>query len=263
MGLIYSTVKKIAYKVIDVITLGNGVPTKINGIRLKLPTKHFRLFPRYYEQSSFEFYKKHIKRGDTILDIGAHIGLYAVVFAKLSKGKVFSFEPTPTTLGWLRKTIDINNCKDIVTIVPAAVSDKAGKAKFYISKTSDISVANSLIGYEDGVVDNRDGSYEVDLVSIDEFVKERNIKPNIIKIDAEGAELNLLKGAADTFLRYRPIATLGLHLFAYSNKTVMLEEIWHLLRSYKMLIQIDEKSITKEEFCSKEGWVFDVELIPE
>lgn len=263
MGFIYTWVKKIGYKVIDVVTLGTGVPTKINGVKLKLPTKYFRLFPADYEKDNFEFFKKHIKQGDIILDIGAHIGLFAIFFAKLSKGKVYSFEPTPATLKWLKKTIDINHCNNIVTIVPKAISDKAGKAKFFVSPTSDISVANSLIGYEDGVMEVRDGSYEVDMISIDEFVKEKRIKPNILKIDAEGVELQLLKGAADTFLNCRPIATLGLHLFAYKNKKETLAEIWDILISYRMNIFIDEQPVTKEIFCSKEGWVFDVQLIPE
>ena len=263
MGVIYTAFKKVAYSVIDVVTLGKGVSTRINGIKLKLPTKHFRLFPADYEQASFEFFKKHIKQGDTILDIGAHIGLYAIFFAKLSRGKVYSFEPTPSTLQLLRKTIEINNCKDIVTVVPAAVSDKAGKARFYISQTIDISAANSLVGYDENVFDKRDGSYEVDVISIDGFVKEHGIIPNILKIDAEGVEVQLLKGAAHTFLQHRPYATLGLHTFAYKNKYETLEEIWNLLTEYKMKIQMKGISISKTFFCNNVEKVFDVELIPE
>lgn len=263
MSQVYDSFKKLAYKVLHVVTLGNGVPTRINGIKLKLPAQHFRLFTSDYEKSGFDFFKKHIKQGDTILDIGAHIGLYAVFFAKLSKGKVYSFEPTPATLKLLRKTIDINNCNDTVTIVPAAVSDKAGKARFFISKTNEISVANSLIGYEKDIFDIRDGSYEVDMISIDEFVKEHGLTPNILKIDAEGVEVQLLKGAANTFLTFRPLATLGLHTFAYENKYATLEAIWELLKEYRMNVQMDGVSISKEFFCTKEDKVFDVELIPE
>jgi len=262
MGLIYSKIKKIAYKVIELITLGNGVPTKINGFKIKLPTKYFRLFPSDYESSNFDFYKKHVKSGDIILDIGAHIGLYAVFFAKHCKGKVYSFEPTLSTLKWLRKTVEINKCNDTVNIVPFAISGKKGKDRFYLRDANEISFANSLINFGDKKVDKIDGSYEVDLISIDEFVSEHGIKPNILKIDAEGVELELLKGAANTFLNFRPIATLGLHLFAYTNRIETLANIWDLLVEYKMNVFIDGEPITKEFFCQKEERVFDIQLLP-
>ena len=259
----HSLFKMIAYRLIDIVTLGKGVPVRINGFKMKLPTKYFRLFPADYEKLNFDFFKRNMPQNSVVLDIGAHIGVYSVFFSKGFNAKVFSFEPVPNTLKWLCKTLDINNCNDLVSVIPSAISDKAGKARFFISKTYDVSAANSLVGYDEGVIDSRDGSYEVDMISIDEFVKERAIKPNVLKIDAEGVELQLLKGAAHTFLTYRPIATLGLHPFAYENKIEILEEIWNLLESYKMKVLINGELIQKDTFCYNEEFLFDVQLIPE
>jgi len=261
MEVIYSAFKKVAYRLIDIVTMGTGVPTRINGMKIKLPTKYFRLFPANYEQSSFEFFKKYAKQGSTILDIGAHIGLYSVFFSKLTKGKVYSFEPTPSTVKVLRKTIEINNCKN-VSIIEAAISEKPGTATFYSSDT-DVSTANSLVNVDLGEKIKRAGAYQVKVESIDQFRKNNNLVIDILKIDAEGVELDVLKGARETFLQDRPIAILGLHPFAYQNKAGMLEMIWDTLAGYNMQIQMHGQNITKLEFCNCQKFVFDVELTPQ
>jgi FkbM family methyltransferase len=253
--------RKMATNVLDFITLGRGMPAKVNGVRLKLPTHYYRLFPKNYEHLSFEFFKKHAKKGDTVLDIGAHIGLFSIFFSKLTGGKVYSFEPTPQTVKVLRKTVDINNCDDSVTVIEAAVSEKPGQATFYTSDEN-VSTSNSLVDvdFKDGHV--REGAYQVLVVSVDEFRKQHGLKIDILKIDAEGVELEVLKGASKTFLEDRPIAILGLHPFAYDDRRQMLETIWNKLTEYRMRVQKDGKDISREEFINKQDFVFDVELLP-
>ena len=94
---VYAGLKKVYHVVLDAITFGTGIPVVINNFRLKLPAKYCRYFPKDYEESSFKFFKKNAKQGGVTLDIGAHIGLYSVFFSKLTNGKVYSFEPTPST----------------------------------------------------------------------------------------------------------------------------------------------------------------------
>lgn len=259
---VYSAFKKAYYFLLNTVTFGSGVTVSINNFKLKLPTKYHRLFPRDYESSSFNFFEKNLKPGSTILDIGAHIGLYSVFFAKKSKGHVYSFEPTPDTASVLRKTIEINKLQDYVTVVPAAVADKAGTATFYISKTEEIATGNSLVDVDFGENYKRDGGYEVEVVSIDDFVQKNNLQPSVLKIDAEGVELEVLRGAKNTFSTFRPAGILGVHPFAYTNKAATLGEIWDLLKEYQLIIQKDGKAITKEEFCSNEDFVFDIEFLP-
>lgn len=262
MGFVYNSFKKAAYKVLDVITFGRGVPVTISGFKLKLPTKYFRLFPANYEQSSFTFFKKHLKPGDTVIDIGAHIGLYSVFFAKTTKGKIFSFEPTPGTASVLRKTVKINNCQKNVQVFQAAIAEKQGLATFY-ADDADVHTGNSLVALELGNDSKRKGAYQVPVMSVDQVRQENNITINFLKIDAEGVELDVLKGARNTFLTDRPKGILGLHPFAYANKQETLSAIWELLHEYKLIIQEDGKIISKEQFCNREEWVYDVEFLPE
>lgn len=259
---VYSVLKKLYYALLNMVTLGKGVTVKINNFRLKLPTKYHRLFPKNYEASSFIFFEKYIKPGATVLDIGAHIGLYSVFFAKKSNGKVYSFEPTPDTGAVLRETVAINKLQNNITVVPAAVSFQPGMATFFISKTEEIATGNSLVDVDFGENYRRDGGYEVEVVSIDDFVQKNNLQPSVLKIDAEGVELEVLRGAKNTFLNFRPVGILGVHPFAYSNKTATLSEIWDLLKEYRLIIQMNGEEITKEEFCSNKNFVFDIEFLP-
>jgi len=262
MGRLYTFLKNIYYRLLHIFTLGNGVPVTINNFRLKLPTRHYRMFPHDYEKSSFDFFRKHCKKGATTIDIGAHIGLYSVFFAKLTGGKVYSFEPTPSTVDVLKETIRINKCNGQVTVIQAAVSEKPGTAVFFTSKTEDVSTSNSLVDFDLGEAYQREGSYEVTVTSVDEFVKDNNLTVNFLKIDAEGVELEVLKGARNTFLQQKPVAILGLHPFAYANKVSTLSQIWDLLVEYKLNILMNGKPISKEEFCHKDDFVYDVELLP-
>ena len=258
---VYAGLKKVYYGVLDAITFGTGIPVVINNFCLKLPTKYYRHFQKDYEESSFKFFKEHAKQGGVTLDIGAHIGLYSVFFSKLTNGKVYSFEPTPSTAVVLRNTIAINKCNENVTVVEAAVSEKPGTATFY-SNDVDVSDSNSLVDFK---LENfkREGAYEVAVMSVDNFRLQHSLKINILKIDAEGVELEVLKGARETFLHDRPIGILGLHPFAYKNKTEMLGLIWDILLEYKMKILMDGGDITKEQFCSIQKFVFDIEFLPQ
>jgi hypothetical protein len=81
--------------------------------------------------------KEKIKKGDVVLDIGANIGYYTLIFAKLvgEEGKVFAFEPEPTNFSLLEKNVEINGYKNVV-LIQKAVSNETGKIRLYLSKGS-------------------------------------------------------------------------------------------------------------------------------
>ncbi len=263
MATLYTSAKKLYYFLLEKFTARRGVGVKLNCCSLRLPAKMYRYFPKDYEDSNFIFFKAYTPSGTVVIDIGAHVGLYAVFFAKKFNASVYSFEPSPATMKLLESVVEMNDCKDRVHLLRAAVSDKEGKANFFIDRDFEISASNSLIDYNIGDGVNRDGSYEVDLISVDGFVALRALKPGVIKIDAEGVELEVLKGASNTFRQYRPVAILGLHPFAYGNKKETLSAIWDILKSYKMKVLMDGNEITEEKFCNNDFHVFDVQLLPE
>jgi FkbM family methyltransferase len=239
------------------ITLGHGVRRRINNVSIRFPAKWSRYYEADYEPETFSFFRESLKPGSTVLDIGAHIGLFAVVTAKLvgKQGKVFSFEPTPFTRSVLEEVVRLNGCSDVVEVRGEAVSDRLGKAIFH--DTGDqISNANSLVDLERGKK-----NIEVDVISIDEFVRLKGIKPDCLKIDVEGAELDLLRGARATFTDMRPLARLGLHPPQIKENGQSLTEIWQILADYKLNIEFEGKRAGKDWFCEQQE-LFDVNLLP-
>ncbi len=129
--------------------------------------------------------------GDTVFDIGAHLGFYTLILSRLVgvSGRVCAFEPNPELLPSLRRTVTpLTN----VTLFPIALSDKAGEIKLFVPE--DASMA-SLRDWTNGVVgDVHEVVCKMDV--LDELVRKKEIPaPVFIKCDVEGAELSVFKGA--------------------------------------------------------------------
>jgi FkbM family methyltransferase len=137
-----------------------------------------------------------VKPGMTCYDCGANVGYFTLLFSQLvgDRGQVFSFEPLPANAGYLRKHLDINK-RSNVTIIEGALADYNGKARF-----SPDGSASSL---------GPGGSIEVDCRSVDSLALP---PPDVMKIDVEGAEELLVKGAEQTILRHRPAILMSLHI---------------------------------------------------
>jgi FkbM family methyltransferase len=252
-----SLFKETFYKTINALTLGRGIERDINGEKIKFPAQWSKYYETDYEPDTFKFLRTNLSKGATFLDVGAHIGLFSVVAARLvgKSGKIFSFEPTPFTRNVLREVVELNGCSEIVELRGEAVSAQKGKTVFFDTGDS-ISNANSLVKTE-----RSKNEIEISTISIDEFVKERNLKVGCIKIDAEGAELDVLRGAQKTFLTMRPAARLGLHPQSINQNGQTLEEIWDVLTEYKLKVVYGGKQIEKQYFCEQTN-LFDVNLLP-
>ena len=119
------------YSFLEKITFGKGLPKTINGTRLKLPAKYIRYFPADYETENISFLKSCCNKESVILDIGAHIGLFAAVAAKMigENGKVVAFEPAPNTFPVLLQTIRINQLQQLIEPVKQAMGKELGKIR--------------------------------------------------------------------------------------------------------------------------------------
>ena len=137
-----------------------------------------------YEKRQADIVKKNIKKGDTVIDIGANIGYYTILFSKLvgKKGKVIAFEPEPSNFKLLKENIEINNCKNVVPF-NVALSDSKGKKELYFNPENrgGCSLKNK----------NLKNVLKVRTMPLDDIIK----KANFIKIDVEGAEAEVLEGA--------------------------------------------------------------------
>ncbi len=132
---------------------------------------------------------EHIKEGDTVIDAGAWIGGHAMAYAKKvsATGWVHAFEPNRSAYECLQKNVD--NLRVLRHNV--VLGDEEGMVPFSAKKG----------WYDSGYVGDDETVAKVWQTRLDPF----NIKPNFIKIDVEGCELKVLKGAAKTIEKRRPV----------------------------------------------------------
>lgn len=141
-----------------------------------------------HEPFSTELVKKEIKEGDVVLDLGANIGYYTLIFARLvgKKGKVFAFEPDPNNFALLKKNIEINGYRNVL-LVQKAVSDRTGNIRLYLSGEN--ADAHSLFESADART-----SIDVETVRLDDYFAEFEGTIDFIKMDIEGAEGQAIQG---------------------------------------------------------------------
>jgi len=176
-----------------------------------------------YELRKRLAFEDEIPPNATVYDIGANVGYYSLLAGVLvgSGGKVYAFEPLPRNVNYLHKHVTLNHLKNI-EIIEAAVSDKSGKAFFDLS-------ASSAMGHI-----SQTGSIEVQLVSLDKLLEKGELlPPDYMKVDVEGAEYEVLKGAMTALDRYHPILFLDTHQReAHRPAITLLQELGY---SFKIL----------------------------
>lgn len=155
-----------------------------------------------YEPETTKLFEKIIKEGQTIVDIGADYGYFSLLSAKLTgpRGKVFAFEPYKERCEqYLLKNISLNKFRNI-EIVQKAASDMAGSHTYFVDSRSLFNINNTVTDTSNDV------SMEIiESVRLDDFFKNYDRPIDLIKIDVEGGEMSVLKGAHDILERNKNI----------------------------------------------------------
>jgi FkbM family methyltransferase len=155
-----------------------------------------------------------------IIDAGAYIGDSALLFSELTSGKVYAFEPTAKNYQDMLKTIEMNGL-DRVVPCKYALGDKKGTAE----------MTNAVVSATNAYVDKSTMPYlateTVDVVTLDDFVKENDLHVGLIKTDVEGAEQMLLAGAMETIRTQKPTLLISIYHNASDFYTIkpMLESL--------------------------------------
>lgn len=154
-----------------------------------------------YERHIVNTIARYVQPGAVAYDIGANSGYLSLVMAKRAgtRGQVFAFEPDPLNLKALEANIQNNLCSNL-TPVPKAVSDHSGTVTF-------AGFDYSLVGHI-AHADTPDDArlFQVQSTRLDDFVfVEQHPKPNFIKIDVEGAEEHVFRGAVRVLEEAQPV----------------------------------------------------------
>ena len=139
-----------------------------------------------------------------IIDAGAYIGDSSLAFSRLTSSKVHAFEPFADSFNKLLENIKLNDVDNIVP-VEASLSDKNGEEKIYL-------LGDNFQGITSDESFRYFGkSFTVETMTVDKYVQDNNLNVGFIKVDVEGTEQRLLKGAIETIKSQKPILILSIY----------------------------------------------------
>lgn len=144
------------------------------------------------------------ERNKHIIDAGGYVGDTALLFSSYTDKNIHVFEASPSNMDIIRETIRLNHLDNIVP-VSKALGEKSGTATFSLGERNS---CNSLVerpGY------NYPDHIEVPVVTLDDYVRENDLEVGLIKVDIEGGEQLLLRGAVETIRTQHPILLISIY----------------------------------------------------
>jgi FkbM family methyltransferase len=171
---------------------------KVSGVILQTGT---------WEPESWRAIAEHLHAGSTFVDIGAHIGYYSLKAAPVVGlgGRVIAVEPNPDTVRRLRDNIRASQADGVISVKAVACSDAEATLELFAasaSNTGETSLSRRNASQEGQIA----ASYRVRARRLDDILKDSGIgRVDVVKIDVEGAEFLVLKGAQEMLERYHPL----------------------------------------------------------
>ncbi len=208
------------------------------------------LFPTYFFEISVLWHKHCLKqafsaktlesiKSKDIIDVGGCIGDSAIVFQEFSDKHIHSFEPTQANYKLMLQTISLNNASRIIP-VNKGLGSKKETLKMNIN-----------LGGSSAVFASTDVFEEVEIITLDSYVKEHNLEVGFIKVDIEGFEQQFLQGAKETISTQKPAMLISIYhtIDDFFNIKPMIES-WNLGYSFKVIKPIDFSLSTETAlFC--------------
>ncbi len=189
----------------DSATEGNFASFEYGGetYRIFHPNSQDHIFKRiqassgFYEVELLEMLRPALAPGDLVVDVGANIGNHTVFFAGVCGCRVIAIEPNQTALEGLRRNVEANGLEDRVSILPYAVGAAISAGRLHEGSADNIGLTTVEVD-DDG---------DLEIRPLDDLVEEAS-QLRLIKIDVEGMEMDVLKGAKSVLQASRPILAL-------------------------------------------------------
>ncbi len=202
-NIIHSCLNRLSVERYPILPCG-GV---LKGFRMRVDWQLHRSFAYgSWEPEVVRSIQKHVMPRTRVLDIGAQSGFYSLLLSRLvgPEGMVFAFEPLPANFRILEENVRLNNIQNVM-IRREAVSEHSGKIRFEFPHEEPSLVAGPLIEGDDL------GTFQVPSVSLDDFVRQTGHSIQFIKMDVEGAETAVLRGAVQSLKAFHPPMIIELH----------------------------------------------------
>jgi FkbM family methyltransferase len=146
---------------------------------------------------------------NVIIDAGAYVLDSALAFRDVTNAEIHSFEPTKESYEQGLETIKLNNLKNIIS-VNEGLGDKEGECK--VCASNEYNLGSNFLDYSNtDKTSFKTSEYNIKINTIDNYVEKNNLNVGMIKVDVEGFELPLLKGALETIKSQKPIILLSIY----------------------------------------------------
>jgi FkbM family methyltransferase len=182
-----------------------------------------------YESEVTRALQQIVQTNWVVFDIGAHVGYFALLLARLvgPNGRVFAFEPLPDNFRALEENVRMNGCCNVV-VENRAVAAISGLANLKSNDTDHLTYTSSL-------VDGRP-MIDVEVVSLDDYTAGLQERVQFVMMDVEGAEADVLKGMRSTLQRDFPTLLIELHGFdQWGESHPALQELLSMGYSFRYL----------------------------
>jgi FkbM family methyltransferase len=240
------------YKVIRVLRIGNP-----SLIKIYVPKYNYKVYCPATEQDYVLMTEReddlleHFRpnKNDIVIDVGAYLGRYTFICSNRigESGKVIAIEANPIVFEKLKKNIDLNQSTNITCLNYAVYSEKSKKKLFLREQSIDTiySPHNTVMVGRDKLTHNRskEGRFvNIDANTLDDITYSTGIKPEDIKwikIDVEGAEYEVLKGAKDILSKSKELKILIEVHHLEENKN-LYQDIMEILKTYNFKIKFEK-----------------------
>lgn len=142
------------------------------------------------------------KEDEVFIDVGVNIGQTLIAFKSIHKTPYFGFEPNPNCLFYIRNLVERNNYNN-VRVFPVGLSSETTFVKFFSESVVDSS-ATIVEGFRGDFYKNKAANY-IPVFKFDAISEIKDIKIKLVKIDVEGAELEVIKGMVETLASKKPL----------------------------------------------------------
>jgi FkbM family methyltransferase len=249
-------VKRVAYAGLGARHGFRGVPRLVDGEPVRFPARWSRYYPATYEPAKAAFLRAHATPGATAIDLGAHIGLFSVLLARWvgPTGRVISFEPAPATAAVLRATVRCNRLGPVVSVREAALTGRRGEVDLF-GTGDECSNASSVVR-----TDRARGSVRVPATTLDDLVADEHLTVAVVKVDIEGAELEVLEGASALLSEQRPALAIEVHPRELGTSGRDPQEVFDVLVAHGYRVAEEGRPLGRASF-DRPG-CFEVQALP-
>jgi FkbM family methyltransferase len=170
---------------------GRGIPWHVNGEAIRIDPRVRHLIPHENERPLFDFFRRHVRQGDFVLDVGAFLGTYAVMMARWvgENGRVVAFEPSPESFATVERHLRMNGLRSPrVEARRAAVGARPGRREL-------VTFADEPYRNMIAPANGASGRDTVEVVTVDGVCEQFGRLPDWIRMDVQGLEFEVLRGA--------------------------------------------------------------------